>query len=1139
MKITLSLKVSAGLVGLLFLRAQTHAAPRIKTVEFVFGSHAGTGTSGGEIASGVAWRPNTISADLPETGKTIRSAWLEIYSHHSNAAMSDVAVRFDAAANPTTVRDDITAYSNNSGESYVTRALVDVTAVIAAVGAWPSSFSMDVSYTGPTSNTHSAKLHVTYEHDDQAANYANTVRFPLFTNDGGADGGAGRYLATRSTQVAAGGTHLFAFNAEIGETAPTIQQAWFEIWGFQQCSNNSNDAGVRAGINGQAAGNDLLLDCAARTDRWFVYYATKSATPAALNTRYTVDVLASKAVNVLGGELVVTYTGAKASAIKTKTVRRLIGQGVTRAAASAFAPIYPAYKERGFNPKQIYAKLTGSYGATAAVSPSVTSSVDGLAVTARAYTIQKALAASLDYYVVFHSLNERLSALQDEKPVDLDYSAVASNGGMGVELVTTYQYAGDDEYTTYYELFGGQKAVADTATDLSGGFTARFPEPRPYRALRGAWVEGWWVAYAAPASANTKDVDTMTGGQAADSVQVGHGIESDALSVFRDASGQVTDADAAAYTTTQSNGATAQNAAYNITAKIVYTVVYTSAAVANAAAVRGPNSGKAPLLKLVAWNMRPAGYAGVEISQFSFRLTQGDAGPTNLTLAQAQSLFSNLYVYRDNTGAGSLGTYQRDYDTAAVGTATNAQLAAAFAGGVLTFSQALGTLNNPDMDGNLQLGLGASATYFLVAQLQANADVQSPNVFGASLDAEGSEVVSGTVAFRDAGSNVSVRSSTASRVDSQQALAYAPASGASGFTPSNVGAAVYTIPVMGDDGRIYVAAANGTVARVDPAGGGAPEWTYPAGSGIRASLAAAGGSFPPPPYDDLYFGKDNGDVVRINGNGSVPVWTRAGLIQVRSAPIFNGTNVFVGAADNKLYKLKNSDGTDEAGYVPQDLGGGVVGTPTLFAGTLYIGAQSAGSSFYAINAGNGTPSGSLAAGQVSASPFIATFLSGNIFFGSTSGTLYSRNGATLTTPGPWADYAVPGSPAIETSPFVAREGANKMVYFGTSDGKLYKLNAVTGAFVWAFPAGSARLGRIVSGPILNSTLDPTYLVFGTDDGELWVLKNITAVPTAETGYPVLVGAEVAGSPMIDTGSSPNPVYFASLDGKVYRYNVTP
>lgn len=1130
-----SLKTSALVTALLLAPFLGHAATRIKTVEFTFGSRAASAAPA-DIASGSAWTPASITAYIPESGSgiTVRSAWVEVYAHCTGVETSNpfVRVNFDAGAAANTERDVVNAqYSNQTGETYIVRVLADVTANIVAAAS--QQYTMSLTLTGPASNTHSAKLYITYEYSDQAATQIQTVRFPLYSV-------LGSSIATRQTQAAAG-TYGFSYNAQIPEAAPTIRSYWFEIQGYQQNGGNTTDCTVRAEVSGQVAGNLIVLDEVNRTDRWFVYIATGLA-GFVRNTQQTLNITTTKATNVLGGELVVTYEAAKTEATKCKTVKYFFNQGTARGTGSAFGSVTAAFSEYGFTPKQAYARLMGTYDSTSVGSPSVTSSVGGQALTARAYDMIQSIGQSISSYQVFHSLNEKISSLTDGAAVDLDYTGITNNGSMGVELIFTYHYTGDDDYTAYYEVMGGQKANA-TSTGFTDSFTTYFPEATNVTTLRGAWIDCAMISSLGTANKTTV---TLVGSQTAQTVQHDNSAESNLIWYLRDALDQVTTT-GAAYSTGQTNGTTNQNSAYNFTGKVTYTVEHKSTSTfTNAASTIANNSKKSSVLELLVTNNRPAGYNKIELSEVRPRITDGAGSPTNLTLAQTQNLFNNIFIYVDSLTLGTTGVYEPDFDTVAVATVTVAQIdATRFASGVLTINNSNSTLANPDTTAALQITTGTPKTFFVVADMKSNANAQTPNTFAFSVDADSTTAGSGNVVNRDGPTNTMLGINNTSVVTSQQVTAIAPAATPGGYTVPNVSTPIYSIPVLGEDGKVYLTASDGFLRRFNATSGGAAEWSYNSGNSIRSSPWTSGGITPPPPYDDVYFGNDGGKVIRINGNaggGPTPTWTRTitGNPQVRSSPGFDGSFVYIGAGDNKLYKLKFADGTDAAAYTPPNLGGLVTSSPAVVSGFMYVGSDAtSGNTFYAVNASNGTPSASGAFGQIVASPVIDT-VTGYIYFGSKNGTFYARNGSTLGAIAGWADFSTGSS--IQSSAWLVRiSGGTKYIYFGADNGKIYKLNAATGAQVWQYPAGSLSLGKIVSNPVANNAQGVAdYLVFGTDDGGIYVLKNLDqAAPTLATGFPVFTGAPIQGSASIDKSvAALNKVYIGGVDGKLYRYDVS-
>lgn len=113
------------------------------------------------------------------------------------------------------------------------------------------------------------------------------------------------------------------------------------------------------------------------------------------------------------------------------------------------------------------------------------------------------------------------------------------------------------------------------------------------------------------------------------------------------------------------------------------------------------------------------------------------------------------------------------------------------------------------------------------------------------------------------------------------------------------------------------------------------------------------------------------------------------------------------------------------------------------------------------------------------------YSNGGIFFGTTSGYFYSvnaTNGAKI-----WEYNINPDT--IYTSPSVS----NGIVYFGTTQGYLYALDAPTGGYLWRF---STSGGAIHSSP----TIHQNWLYFGCDDGKVYALNITGASPSLKWRY---------------------------------------
>ncbi|PIV53264.1 MAG: hypothetical protein COS17_04720, partial [Elusimicrobia bacterium CG02_land_8_20_14_3_00_37_13] len=127
-------------------------------MEWNFGSYY----SVADIASNGQWNPPYITINLPETGITIRNAYLEFEGLAvSKVNMSNMNIYFNAGTVPGTIVDNITAqYTYRTGESIVVCAKANVTSQITS---WTNqNYCSRVIITGPTSNMHSLKLYITY-----------------------------------------------------------------------------------------------------------------------------------------------------------------------------------------------------------------------------------------------------------------------------------------------------------------------------------------------------------------------------------------------------------------------------------------------------------------------------------------------------------------------------------------------------------------------------------------------------------------------------------------------------------------------------------------------------------------------------------------------------------------------------------------------------------------------------------------------------------------------------------------------------------------------------------------------------------------------------------------------------------------
>jgi eukaryotic-like serine/threonine-protein kinase len=144
-------------------------------------------------------------------------------------------------------------------------------------------------------------------------------------------------------------------------------------------------------------------------------------------------------------------------------------------------------------------------------------------------------------------------------------------------------------------------------------------------------------------------------------------------------------------------------------------------------------------------------------------------------------------------------------------------------------------------------------------------------------------------------------------------------------------------------------------------------------------------------------------------------------------------------------------------------------------------------------------------GAINSSPAVAN---GMVYFGSTDSKLYAIDAATgverwVFQAGSW----------IDSSPVVA----DGIVYFGSNDGKLYAVDAMNGNKLWDFQTRYA----IRSCPAIANGI----IVFGGNDYSIYALN----AKTGQKKWQFTTNGYVISSPVISNGI----VYFGSTDGYFY------
>ena len=151
-----------------------------------------------------------------------------------------------------------------------------------------------------------------------------------------------------------------------------------------------------------------------------------------------------------------------------------------------------------------------------------------------------------------------------------------------------------------------------------------------------------------------------------------------------------------------------------------------------------------------------------------------------------------------------------------------------------------------------------------------------------------------------------------------------------------------------------------------------------------------------------------------------------------------------------------------------------------------------------------------ASGQgVESSPAV---VNGHVYIGSGDGKVYSLNAATGAVM--WETQtggAVSSSPAVTSG----------VVYVGSGDGKVYALDPATGAVMWETQTG----GAVSSSPAVANGV----VYVGSGDGNLYALDAATGA----VEWKGATGGIIDSSPAVASGF----VYIGSADDNVYAYSL--
>ena len=536
-------------------------------------------------------------------------------------------------------------------------------------------------------------------------------------------------------------------------------------------------------------------------------------------------------------------------------------------------------------------------------------------------------------------------------------------------------------------------------------------------------------------------------------------------------------------------------------------------------------------------NNSPAGFNGIEIATVAFSLFRDDLA-TPLNTAEAQELFDAVMLVGDSTSTGLSGTYEPAIDVA---TAAYVPMAS------ISLDLGFSTLTVPTSGLAASfVTAGSTRSFYLVFASTRNASSKTPNAFRVRFNP-----ASGAF-LRDASGLLAQGLAPGAQVDTASFTLIAPALPPAGtqwpYVSESSAPITATIAFYENYGsllpaaRVYLPSTDGTLVAIST--NGAPLWTFT--TSPQTGLAIA----PSLPQEEggqvyLYFAGINGDVYKVRDDGATAGqdW-KASLGSRPTSVLDTASRLYVPTADGKVHCLNRSDGLACSGWTfSSALTAAPAGTPSVderaTVVTLWIGLEDG--KLVSLKTADGTSNTTFGTGgAVMSSPYFDAYVTSPdnaLYLTSTDGKVYAVNSGNMTVMSGWNDYDT-GS-AIYTSPFVWPLGGTKYVFFGADNGKLYKVNAGTGALVWSFQAG----GAIRSSPIvvtndfdgLGLPAGEDYVYFGCDDGKIYAVNGNTG--QLRTGWPVATGGPVRADPVFD--SDANTVSVGSNDGRLYTLYVGP
>jgi hypothetical protein len=374
---------------------------------------------------------------------------------------------------------------------------------------------------GPVLANQTAKLFITYESDYSTAAHTEvkTVRFPLNATSTGDDG-------TRSTALSAGTAQAFEYFANIPDAVAdgNILDVHFELHAQVSAasSNGSMTAGIIGGSTSPAYKTISVLGDT--SDQFVIYRPPIDSTNFQRNTSQRINITpTTNALNVVGGELVITYKYQTDAAIQTETVRYIVGQSATsNSTASSSYVISPVISNTGVAVQ--YAYIRAGAGNNAATNLHIRTDMDDVGASPATTTTYATVFTGTEQVGtnrIIHNITAT-SSFVSGGPINIQsrYSATGGNP-VALELFLTFTWSGSSGGTITKSVEfsvpnSGHGNTAATTAQVQYDSLVRLKFPERYtKTLRSAHMQSEIISSDTTSPVNVNagfNQDTITSG---------------------------------------------------------------------------------------------------------------------------------------------------------------------------------------------------------------------------------------------------------------------------------------------------------------------------------------------------------------------------------------------------------------------------------------------------------------------------------------------------------------------------------------------------------------------------------------------------------------------------------------------------